>query len=253
MKELENSEEKGKHVKKPSAIIDLDVLTVAHWKGDQKPEADKLLAKVAAKEFYTVTPFILVELLMSWNDKNLVQRIEDFYSENTDLWLSERKVKEQTEALSINLTELITKLEKKGVKQEDSVLVVIAALFKIDYLITFNRKHLLSKKEVINDALGAAGLQQIRIASPRELASKENDGSKSDASKTGTKRQLSSLSLLRNLADIPFFISSANSTGSMFSGIIALAFHFLSFTKSSMRHLSPIRIYKPFAQGVSAD
>lgn len=228
---------------RPSAIIDLDVITVAHWKGMQKQEADKFLARVTAKEFYVVTPFILVELLMEWNDKKLVQKIEDFYSENTDVWLSDRRIGEQAKAVGVDLENLIKELEANGVKQEDSVLVVIAAIFKIDYLITFNRKHLSGKKDVINGVLKKVGLQTICIANPQELSRAISKGDKSD----GEDYALS-LSLFKNLPDMPFFISSANWTGSAFSGIMAFAFHFLSLIKISITVLMRVTVFKPFVQ-----
>jgi hypothetical protein len=219
----------------PSAIIDLDVITVAHWKGQQKKEADvflgKLTSKDSGKELYIVTPFLLIGLLMEWRNKELAQRIEDFYLENTDLWLSDRMIKEQAELLGINLEALITRLEKRGVKQEDSVLVAVAAIFKIEYLITFNRKHLLSKQEAINGELKEAGLCLLKIRKPGDAAANGN---------ASGGNHLKAFSLFKNLADIPAFILSANLTGSTFSGITALAFHFLSFTKSSMALLFQI-------------
>ena len=243
MKEsVTNVAERRETGKKPSAIIDLDILTVAHWKGMQKPEADKLLARVTAKEFYIATPFILVELLISWRDRNLVQRIEDFYSENTDMWLSDGMVKEQAEAIGVNLENLIKELERSGVKQEDSVLVAISAIFKIDYLITFNRKHLSGKKDVINEVLKRAGLQPIRIINPQDLGKTTRDAAEGSDERNYSR----SLSLFKNFSDIPSFISSANSTGSTLSGIIAFAFHFLSFTRTSMSLLLPITLYKHF-------
>ncbi len=230
---------------RPSVIIDLDVITVAHWKGQQKQEADVFLGKMASKngvkEFYIVTPFLLMELLMEWRNKELAQRIEGFYSENTDLWLSDRMIKEQAKLLGIDLEALIKRLEKRGVKQEDSVLVAVAAIFKIDYLVTFNRKHLLSNQETISIELKETGLRLIKIRKPGDLAGSNGNAPGSN--------HLRAFSLFKNLADIPAFILSANSTGSTLSGITALAFHFLSFIKSSIAFTSPINIYKPFAHG----
>ena len=257
MKEPRKDERKKEANERPSAIIDLDVITVAHWKGMQKQEADKFLARVTAKEFYMVTPFILVELLMGWNDKNLVQKIEDFYSENTDMWLSDRMVEEQAKAIGVDLENLIKELEASGVKQEDSVLVVIAAIFKIDYLITFNRKHLTGKKDVINGVLKKVGLQTIHIANPQELSKAVSNADKSggetasaaaDAYRPKVDNYALSLSLFKNLSDMPFFISSANWIGSTFSGISALAFHFLSLTKTSISSFMRITVFKPFAR-----
>lgn len=247
MKEPRKGEGKREAGERPSAIIDLDIITVAHWKGMQKREADKLLARVTAKEFYIVTPFTLVELIMGWNDKNLARKIEDFYSENTDLWLSDRMIEEQAKAVGVDLENLIKELEASGVKQEDSVLVVIAAIFRIDYLLTFNRKHLSGKRDVINGVLKKVGLQAIRIANPQELSKGVSNADKSGGEDENYALALS-LSLFKNLPDMPFFISSANWTGSTFSGISAFAFHFLSLTRTSILVLMRITVFKPFAQ-----
>ena len=37
-------------------------------------------------------------------------------------------------------------LEKYGVKSEDAFLVLVSSIFGLDYLVTFNRKHLKNKK-----------------------------------------------------------------------------------------------------------
>ena len=56
-----------------------------------------------------------------------------------------------------------------GVKEEDVVLVVISSIFDIDYLVTFNRKHLKSKEKEINEVLRKNGIKCIKIILPSEL------------------------------------------------------------------------------------
>lgn len=57
----------------------------------------------------------------------------------------------------------------KGVKEEDIVLVVIASVFDIDFLVTYNKKHLKDKQQEINGVLKKYDLRTIRIVSPEKL------------------------------------------------------------------------------------
>ena len=57
----------------------------------------------------------------------------------------------------------------KEEKKEDSVLVFVASLFNIDYLITFNRKHLKNNRDKINEVLKKNGLRTIKIVEPNEI------------------------------------------------------------------------------------
>ena len=61
------------------------------------------------------------------------------------------------------------KLLSKGVKEEDAVLVIIASIFEIDHLVTYNRKHLRNKEIEINDVLSQNGLKTIKIRLPDEI------------------------------------------------------------------------------------
>lgn len=52
---------------------------------------------------------------------------------------------------------------------EDSLLVFLSSIFRLDYLVTFNRKHLSSKKGKINKILRECNLHEIKIVEPSEV------------------------------------------------------------------------------------
>ncbi|MEK6907121.1 MAG: hypothetical protein AABW45_01195 [Nanoarchaeota archaeon] len=150
-------------------LIDLDVLTVAFWKGDKKELALKFLSRVKNEEFILVTPFSLVNLILEWNDKLLAEKIKDFYFEYSNHILSNVEILKLTNRKGIGEEKIVNELESLGVKKEDSVLVFVASLFNIDYLITFNRKHLKNNRDKINEVLKKNGLRTIKIVEPNEI------------------------------------------------------------------------------------
>ena len=46
---------------------------------------------------------------------------------------------------------MLVELVDIGVKEEDVILVIASSIFEVDYLVTFNRKHLKSKEREINN------------------------------------------------------------------------------------------------------
>ena len=60
-------------------------------------------------------------------------------------------------------------LSKAGVKEEDALLVVISAIFELDAIVTYNRKHLHINKDRINEILRRHGLNEISILLPSGL------------------------------------------------------------------------------------
>ena len=146
-------------------LIDLDVLTIALWKGDNKKIAVEFLSKVKNEEFYIITPFTLLELLLEWKNTALRDKIKEFYLEYSEDILTERKVYASFDKIS-NIFGVAEEIMNIGVKDEDALLVIICSIFDIDYLVTFNRRHLKNNKEKINEVLKKNGLKPIKIAIP---------------------------------------------------------------------------------------
>ena len=156
---------------KKKVIIDLDIITVGIWdkKGENPKLATKFINRVKNKEFYVTTPFFLLELVSKWRYSRLKDYIEDFYIKFTDEMLSNEDLDNKIDSMNIDDKKILHELVINGVKDEDSLLVLVASIFDADYLITFNRVHLKNKKQTINEVLGKNGLKSIRIAGPEEV------------------------------------------------------------------------------------
>lgn len=156
---------------KEKIVIDLDIVTTSIWdkKGENVRMAIKFIDKVKNKEFYVLTPFFLLELVSKWKYSQLKDNIEEFYIKFTDKMLSNEDLDEKIGSLNIDDKKIIEELKSKGIKGEDSLLVLVTSIFDADYLVTFNRIHLKNKKEAINEVLKKNGLKTIKIAGPEEV------------------------------------------------------------------------------------
>lgn len=151
-------------------LIDLDVLTVGSWhkKDTRKEIALEFIKKVEKDEFYIITPLILLELLFEWKNISLREKIKEFYLEYSEELLTERKIYASFDKIS-NITAIIEEIINIGIKDEDALLVIISSIFDINYLVTFNRKHLKNNKDKINEVLKKNGLKKIEIVEPNEI------------------------------------------------------------------------------------
>lgn len=156
---------------KKKILIDLDVVTVAIWdrKGKQVEIANKFIERVEKGDFYIINPFFLIELALKWRHEKLREDIKEFYITYSNKLISDNEFKEKTNELKVNIEKIIKLLENYDIKEEDSVLVVFASIFDLDYLITFNRKHLKNKKQVINKVLKENEFKEIKIIGPEEI------------------------------------------------------------------------------------
>ena len=156
---------------KKKVLVDLDVITVNLWdnKGENKRIAEEFIKKVGKKAFLIITPFSLLETVAKWKYDELKDEIEEFYIKNSYQILSNKDVDEEVKSLKIDDIKILKNLEKNGVKGEDALLILIASIFKIDYLVTFNRKHLRNKETEINKILVEEGLGTIKIIGPENI------------------------------------------------------------------------------------
>ena len=146
-------------------ILDLDVATLAFW--DKKDEA-KLIERIKNNEIMMITPYIILEHLAKWNHKKLSEEITIFYEKYSSEIITAQNLLNKIENLEVEYEELLAELVKEGVKEEDVILVIICSVFEVDYLVTFNRKHLKNKEKGINGVLKKNGLKSIEIKLPSE-------------------------------------------------------------------------------------
>lgn len=151
---------------KTKIIVDLDVLTFAFW--DKKDEA-KLIEKIKSGIFDMIAPYIIIEHLSKWNYRKLAEEIFNFYQTYSFQIITAQNILDKTLELDIEYDKLFMELVNIGVKEEDVVLVITSSIFDVDYLITFNRKHLRNKQKEINEVLRKNGTNTIKITLPSEL------------------------------------------------------------------------------------
>ena len=129
--------------KKKKIIIDLDVVTVAEWdKSQQGITARTFIERVKNKEFNVFTPYIIFDLINDWKHISLVKKIKEFYELNSLNIISVLNLEERINELKFNRKTLTSDLKLSVIKEENIILVIMSSIFDIDYLVTFNRKHL---------------------------------------------------------------------------------------------------------------
>ena len=151
---------------KKRIIIDLDVITLAFW--DKKDEA-KIIERTQSGKFYMVTPYIILEHLSRWNHRKLAVEIASFYEVYSSQIVTAQNILDKSNDMGVDYKELLFKLVNLGVKEEDVVLVIISSIFDVDYLVTFNKKHLRNKEKEINEVLRKNGIKTIKIVFPEEI------------------------------------------------------------------------------------
>ena len=151
---------------KKKILIDLDVLTVAFW--DKKEEAIEFLERAKKGEFVIYTPFAVLDTLSSWKYQKLKDSIKGFYEIYSTRIVSAEEYIEKSSILKKDGKKIADELAKSGIKEEDALLVVISAIFGLDAIVTYNRKHLHKNKEPINKILRRHGLSDVSILLPTE-------------------------------------------------------------------------------------
>jgi len=155
--------------RKKKIIIDLDVVTVGKW--DRSREGNlsrKLMDRVAKREFYLITPTLLIELVRKWKHEKLKSEIEEFYLQNSAELVERLQIIEEIISKGVDFEELFARFVGNGIKEEDITLIFLSSL-RDALLITFNRTHLKNQEEEINEILSEYGLKNIEITSPEQI------------------------------------------------------------------------------------
>jgi len=154
---------------KRKMAIDLDVVTIGKWdKGKQGDYSRKFMVRVKRKEFYIITPTLLLELVRKWKHENLKIQIEEFYLKNSDEFVERLQIIGEIISKEIDFEEIFRKFIDVGVKEEDITLILASSL-RDAILITYNRVHLKNKEEEINEILSEYDLKAIKIISPERI------------------------------------------------------------------------------------
>ena len=156
---------------KKKILIDLDVVTIALWNktGNQFKIADNFINRVKHREFYIINPFFLIETVLKWRYEELKEKIKEFYLSYSDKLLSDTEISEQILCKGLEPNAILLDIIKIGIKDEDAFLSFSCSLFELDYLVTFNRKHLKNNNSKINIVLKKYNLNEIKIVLPNEI------------------------------------------------------------------------------------
>ncbi len=156
---------------KNKIVIDLDVVTVGIWKKADKrrAEAIKFMKRIKNKQFEVVMLSSTLNLVEKWNNIELSTSIKDFYYENTNHFLEDSEIFNFLRKYKVGASAIIDEFLKKGIKQEDIMLILACSAVKADYLITFNRRHLKNNADVINAILSKNKLHKIKVVYPNEI------------------------------------------------------------------------------------
>ena len=155
---------------KKKIIVDLDVTTVAKWdKSKNGHISRKFIIRVEKGEFEMLTPYIILDLFSEWKHIALVREIREFYDIYSQNIISIINLEEKIIKLDVDRKALTSDLKFYDIKDEDIILVIIASIFDVGYLVTFNRKHLKNNEVKINNVLQKYKLRTIKIALPDEI------------------------------------------------------------------------------------
>ena len=166
-------------------LVDLDVVTVGTWdKGENGDMARRLMSRIVEKEFFMVSPFLLLERISKWGNLKVSGPMKEFYVKNSDLLLTDEDVSARIsevgeEIKGFNEAKLLKDLRRKGVGNQDAFLVLIAAVFGLD-LVTFNMKTLRSKEKVVSEVMSSYGIKAPKLLGPEQLSDSSSSSSGSD-------------------------------------------------------------------------
>ena len=152
---------------KRKIITDLDILTVAYW--DEKKEANDFLNRIKSNEFELYVPYLLFDLLSKWSHRGLSEKIKHFYELHATKIITLQDSLTKIDELKINDKKIVAELKTHNIKEEDITLVIITAIFDLDYLVTYNKKHLRNMENEIGEVLKKDGLKTISIVLPSEI------------------------------------------------------------------------------------
>jgi len=148
-------------------LVDLDVVTIALWNKDK--EAVEFIENVKKGKFEIYTPHVILDLVSKWRYEKLKTAIKHFYELYSKEILTPQRLLEKFESRGVDSDKVVGSLVQIGVKIDDAALVLVASVFDVDVLITYNRKHFRSKSKEINEVLEKYGLRKISILLPTEI------------------------------------------------------------------------------------
>ncbi len=156
---------------KKRIMVDLDVITVAYFPSNdlRKEYCLSFIERANKGEFEIITPSNFEILLRKWKFRELRDKILDFYKDATTKFIDKIEIIAGLNIKKISFDEIEEEFKSQGIKEEDILIILIASIQDLDYVISYNRKHLKNMEKKINEVLKRNGLSEIRIMSPNEI------------------------------------------------------------------------------------
>ncbi len=149
-------------------MIDLDAMLAAYGtpdKPEKKEKSVKLIREVKAGKHELYTPYTLMDIVIGFNIEYFREKIHRFYARHSKEIITAKKLDGKLLELNKELETLLKRFVLIGIKEEDTVLVVMASAFGLE-IKTFNKKHLLNKQDAVNKILKEEGMNEIVINEP---------------------------------------------------------------------------------------
>jgi len=154
---------------KKKILVDIDVVAVSeHYVNDNDHKiAAPIMKRIKSGEFEVYTTHALLDLIRAWSSGPIKKKILSFYDAYS-YSIPAIEIETKCSEKNIKFEHIVSKLSKKGIKEEDASIAVITSLFSL-ILVTLNRKHLRNKRDDINKILKEHGLNEIKILLPSEI------------------------------------------------------------------------------------
>ena len=149
----------------------MDVVTVGIWKkaDERRKESLRFMKRVENKEFEILMLSSTLNLVEKWKNLELSTSIKDFYYRNTSHFVEDSEIFNFLTSNKVSSSSIIDEFLKKGIKEEDIMLILTCIAVNADYLVTFNRRHLKNNVDLINLILMKNKLNKIKVVYPNEI------------------------------------------------------------------------------------
>jgi wyosine [tRNA(Phe)-imidazoG37] synthetase (radical SAM superfamily) len=156
---------------KKRILIDLDAVTIAFYpaKDHRKEDCINFIKRVKNNEFKIVTPANFDVIIKEWDFKELVKKISEFYHSYSSRFVNELEIISKLRIKGYEFETIQKLFENINIKREDILVILVCSLEKLDYIISYNRKHLKNMEGRINELLKELNLNEINIRLPNEI------------------------------------------------------------------------------------
>ena len=156
--------------------FDVDVGLIKVWiekRDKRRDEVNKFFEFIERhdKNFLVLVSEHTLNLIESWENKVLVERLLDLFKKKAEKIVDpEDVIKDFSKKINLDFDKFTLKFSKEArIKHEDAISIIIYTLLGTEYFVTLNRKHLRNKYEEIRTNGWKYGLKIPEIMLPKEF------------------------------------------------------------------------------------